>query len=69
MSSIKKSLILSINEAIFTIGRYVNPEEVEEVLRDTVEYSYKHFTTEETYMKEFNCPEYKYHKDVNIVNI
>jgi hemerythrin len=40
-----------------------DPEGVKEVLREMTNYALTHFKTEETYMIEFNYPQYQDHKD------
>ena len=57
-----KKLFFLLNKAIFAKEHNANPKEIEEVLNEMVNYALAHFATEETYMKEFNYPEYKYHK-------
>jgi len=57
-----KKLIGILNKAIFTKEHNDNPEELREVLREMTKYALTHFATEETYMKEFNFPEYQDHK-------
>ncbi len=58
-----KKLIGILNKAIFTKEHNDNPEEIKEVLREMTNYALTHFKTEETYMKEFNYPEYQDHKE------
>ncbi|MHC4184238.1 MAG: bacteriohemerythrin [Planctomycetota bacterium] len=58
-----KKLIGILNKAIFAKGHNDNPEELREVLREMTNYALTHFKTEETYMKEFNYPEYQDHKE------
>ncbi len=57
-----KEFIDTINKAIIVKGNNDNPEGVKEVLREITNYVLTHFKTEETYMAEFNYPEYKNHK-------
>ena len=57
-----KKLIGILNKAISTKEHNDNPEEIEEILSEMVEYSHKHFSTEEAYMLKFNFPEYQFHK-------
>jgi hemerythrin len=52
-----------INKAIVAKENNDNPEGVKEVLREMTNYIFTHFKTEETYMIEFNYPEYQYHKE------
>jgi|TARA_B100002003_G_C13797846_1_gene394014 hemerythrin-like metal-binding protein len=57
-----KKLIDIINKAFVAKQHGSNPEEILEILNDMVEYAQKHFKTEETYMIEFNYPEYQDHR-------
>ncbi len=52
-----------INKAIVAKEHNDNPEKVKEVLREMTNYVLTHFKTEETYMIEFNYPEYQDHKE------
>ena len=58
-----KKLIGILNKAIFAKEHNGNPEELWEVLSEMTNYALTHFRTEETYMKEFNYPEYQDHKE------
>ena len=58
-----KKLFGILNKAIFAKEHNDNPEELREVLREMTNYALTHFRTEETYMKEFNYPEYQGHKE------
>ena len=58
-----KKLIGILNKAIFAKEHNDNPEEIKEVLREMTKYALTHFATEETYMDEFNYPEYQGHKE------
>ncbi len=58
-----KKFIDTINKAIIAKEHNDNPEKVKEVLREMTNYVLTHFKTEETYMIEFNYPEYQYHKE------
>ena len=58
-----KKLIGILNKAICAKGNNDNLEELREVLREITNYTLMHFKTEETYMKEFNYPEYQDHKE------
>jgi len=58
-----KKLIAILNKVIYAKGHDGNPEELREVLRELTNYALTHFKTEETYMIEFNYPEYQYHKE------
>ncbi len=61
-----KKLIGILNKAIFAKEHNDNPEEIKEVLSEMVEYSHKHFSTEETYMIKFNFPEYQSHRNEHL---
>ncbi len=61
-----KQFINIINKAIATKEHNGNPEELREVLYGLIMYSIIHFATEETFMIEFNYPEYQYHKEKHI---
>ncbi len=58
-----KKYIDTINKLIFIKKNDDNPEGVKEVLRELTNYVLTHFKTEETYMMEFNYPEYQNHKE------
>ncbi len=58
-----KKFIGILNNAIFAKEHNDNSEELREVLREMTKYALTHFKTEETYMKEFNYPEYQDHKE------
>ncbi len=58
-----KKLFEIINKAIVAKQHSNNPKEIIEILMDMSKYSQEHFETEETYMKEFNYPEYQDHKE------
>ncbi len=58
-----KEFIDPINKAIILKENNENPEGVKEVLREITHYILTHFKTEETYMIEFNYPEYQHHKE------
>ncbi len=45
-----KKLIGILNKIIYAKEHNVNPEELEEVLREMTDYSVTHFTTEEAYI-------------------
>ena len=38
-------------------------DKIEELLTGMIDYAWKHFRTEESYMIEFKYPEYQYHKE------
>ena len=58
-----KKLIGILNKVIYAKEHNGNSEEIREVLREVTNYALTHFRTEETYMKEFNYPEYQEHKE------
>ena len=58
-----KKLIGILNKVIYAKGHNGNTEELWEVLSEMTNYALTHFRTEETYMKEFNYPEYQDHKE------
>ena len=58
-----KKLFGILNKAILAKGHNDDPEELREVLRKMINYAIAHFKTEETYMKEFDYPEYQDHKE------
>jgi len=58
-----KQFIDIINMAIATKEHNDDPEELKEVLHRITMYAINHFATEETYMIEFNYPEYQYHRE------
>ena len=61
-----KKLIGILNKAIFAKEHNSNTEETKEVLGEMLEYSQKHFSTEEAYMIKFNFPEYQFHKNEHL---
>ena len=58
-----KKYIDTINKVILVKKNNDNPEGVKKVLREMTNYVLTHFKTEETYMIEFNYPEYQFHKE------
>ena len=58
-----KQFINIINNAIATNEHNDDPEELKKLLHSITMYAINHFSTEETYMIEFNYPEYQYHKE------
>ncbi len=58
-----KKLFDILNKVIVAKEHNGNPEELWEVLSEMTNYAHTHFRTEETYMKEFNYPEYQNHKE------
>ena len=61
-----KKLIGILNKAIFAKEHNSNTEETKEVLGEMLEYSQKHFSTEEAYMIKFKFPEYQFHKNEHL---
>ncbi len=58
-----KKFIDTINKAIIVKENNEHPEGVKVVLMGMTNYVLTNFKTEETYMIEFNYPEYQYHKE------
>ncbi len=58
-----EKVIEIINEIITAKQHEDFPEKIEEMLREMIDYAWSHFMTEESYMLEFNYPEYQYHKE------
>ncbi len=58
-----KKLFGILNKVIVAKEHNGTPEELWEVLSEMTNYAHTHFRTEETYMKEFNYPEYQDHKE------
>jgi len=58
-----KTLIGILNKAICAKGSNGSPEELWEILSEMTNYALTHFKTEETYMKEYDYPEYQDHKE------
>ena len=61
-----KKLIGILNKAVFAKEHNDNTEEAKEVLGEMLEYSQKHFSTEEAYMIKFNFSEYQFHKNEHL---
>tara|TARA_B100001964_G_C14063743_1_gene522610 strand:- start:372 stop:773 length:402 start_codon:yes stop_codon:yes gene_type:complete len=61
-----KKLIGILNKAVFANEHNDNTAETLELLGNMIEYSRKHFSTEEAYMLEFKFPEYELHKDEHL---
>ena len=61
-----KKLIGILNKAIIAKGNKDNLEETKEIIGEMLEYSDKHFSTEEAYMVKFKSPEYEWHKAVHL---
>ena len=57
-----RGLIGILNKAVIANGHDDNTVETLELLGDIIEYSRKHFSTEEAYMLKFKFPEYQLHK-------
>ncbi len=58
-----KKLIGIINKAVIAKQHKSNQETILEILNEMMTFALKHFTTEESYMIQFNYPEYQYHKE------
>ncbi len=58
-----KKVIEIINGIIAAKQNDNFPKEIEKMLEEMIDYAWNHFKTEETYMIEFNYPEYQYHKE------
>ena len=56
-----KRFVDIVNKAIIAKQGGKSPEEIQEILNEMIQHAKTHFKTEETYMKEFNYPEYQYH--------
>ena len=54
-----KELIRIMNEAIVAKQHRIDLEEISKLLKELTMYALKHFSTEETYMVEFNYPEFQ----------
>jgi hemerythrin len=61
-----KKLFEIINKAIIVNKHGKAAKDVLGILDEITEYALKHFETEERYMKEFNFPEYKTHRNEHI---
>ncbi len=61
-----KKFIEIINKAVFAIEHIGNIEKTKEVIGEMLEYSDKHFSTEEFYMVKFKSPEYEWHRDIHL---
>ena len=55
-----------INKAIFAMEHIGNIEKTKEVIGKMLEYSGKHFSTEETYMRKFKFSGYEWHRGVHL---
>ncbi len=58
-----KKVIDIINMVIAAKQHDNYPGEVEKMLHEMIDFSWRHFKTEERYMLEFDYPEYQYHKE------
>jgi hemerythrin len=58
-----KGFIDIINNAIVMKEHNNNPEELKEVIHEITTYAVNHFSEEETFMVEFDYPEYESHKE------
>jgi hemerythrin len=58
-----KKLFEIINKAVVVKKDSNNPRDIIKILNDMTKFAQEHFETEETYMKEFNYPEYQDHKE------
>ncbi len=61
-----KKFIGIINKAIYAQKHNDSPEETKGVLGEMLEYSYRHFSTEESYMIKFEFPEYQLHRNEHL---
>ena len=58
-----KKLIGIMNDAIVAKQHSNNLKEISKLLKELTMYALKHFSTEETYMIEFDYPEFQYHRE------
>lgn len=58
-----KEFIDIINKAIVTKEHNNNPEELKEVIHEITMFAVNHFSEEESFMVEFDYPEYLSHKE------
>jgi len=58
-----KELIRIMNAAMVAKQHGDNIDEISKLLKELTTYALKHFSTEESYMIEFNYPEFQYHKE------
>jgi len=58
-----KELIRIMNAAMVAKQHGDNIDEISGLLKELTTYALKHFSTEESYMIEFNYPEFQYHKE------
>ena len=60
-------IFIDINNKAFVASKHKdNIEETEEVIGEMLEYSDKHFSTEEAYMIKFKFPEYQWHRNEHL---
>ena len=58
-----RELLGILNKAIDAKEHSDNKEELEEVLEEMTKFALEHFETEESYMREFNYPKYRDHRE------
>ncbi|MGR3303608.1 MAG: bacteriohemerythrin [Candidatus Scalindua sp.] len=61
-----KKLIDIVNKAVVEIQHSKDPKEVLRTLDVVTVYAVIHFETEESYMRQFNFPEYQFHRNEHI---
>jgi hemerythrin len=61
-----KKFINIINSTVVATQDEKNPEKIENVLHEMIDFAWDHFKTEEFYMKEFNYSEYQGHKEEHL---
>ena len=61
-----KKFINIINKVIVAKQHDNNPQKIEAVVHEIIDYAWNHFKTEESYMVEFRYPEYQYHKEEHL---
>ncbi len=61
-----KKLIDILNKAIIAYEHNDNIEETKDILNDMIEYTSKHFLTEESYMLKSKFPEYQSHRNEHL---
>ncbi|MDP6924738.1 MAG: hemerythrin family protein [Candidatus Scalindua sp.] len=59
----QKKIIGTVDKAIDAKQHQENPNELERVLSHIIKDTVRHFTTEESYMKNLKYPGYHYHKE------
>ena len=60
-----KALVKTTNKLLNAIEQDAANEVIEEILNFLANYTVEHFSTEETYMQEYNYPGYEHHKKVH----